>query len=137
MPPHPPRLLSTRFRFVHLPPFCLPRLSPSPGEQLLPPDLLLSGQGLVPQGSGNRAAPWPVSIPSLWGQLRSRCLGAPASWQAVWSHRGSQAWPSCPVASVTKAEVGSRLGAPTMTAGRLVPHTRLSSPPWQFLDSLC
>lgn len=49
---------------------------------------------------------------------------APASWQATWSRRGARAWPSCPVASVTEAEVGgSRLSTPTMTAGAAgTPH---------------
>lgn len=102
--PVPPGCSSGSGLFICRPSACA-RLPPSPGEQLLPPDLLLSGQGLVPQGSGVQ----------LHGVLVSE---APVSGQAVWSRRGARAWPSCPVASVTEAEVGgSCLSAPTMPVG--------------------
>lgn len=46
----------------------------------------------------------PVSGGQLHGVPVSE---APASWQAMWSRRGAQAWPSCPVASVTEAELAA------------------------------
>ena len=46
----------------------------------------------------------PVSGGQLHGVPVSE---APASWQAMWSRRGAQAWPSCPVALVTEAELAA------------------------------
>ena len=117
--PVPPGCSRGSGLFICCPSACA-RLPPSPGEQLLPPDLLLSGQGLVPQGSGEPCSSMAGQHPPVSGvQLHGVPVSeAPASGQALWSWHGARAWPSCPVASVTEAEVGgSCLSAPTMTVG--------------------